>query len=182
MALLLLCFFVMLSAVSQKSATVETSLVTTPESLAAADAAMRLRGQFTAAIDQGWLSVEHMDSAVRLRFGTADTFDLGSDNLTPLTLTLIDSLAETLHDDRVRVVVSGHTDNLPISTGRFRDNWDLSTARAVSVIRDLINRHGVDPARLEAKGFADTRPIALNDSERNRAQNRRIEVEISWAR
>lgn len=182
MALLLLCFFVMLSAVSPKSAKMETSVVTAPESTDAADAAMLLRGQFTAAIDQGWLSIEHTDHAVRLRFGTADTFDVGSDNLTPLTLTLIDSLAPTLQDDDVRVIVAGHTDDLPISTGRFRDNWDLSTARAVSVIRELINQHAIDPAHLEAKGFADTRPLVPNDSELNRARNRRIEVEISWVR
>lgn len=182
MALLLLCFFVMLSAISPKTARVETSVVAAPESKAAADAATLLRGQFTTAIDQGWLSVDQTDSSVRLRFGTADAFDVGSDNLTPLTLTLIDSLAETLQDDQVRVVVAGHTDDLPISTGRFRDNWDLSTARAVSVIRELVNRHGADPAHLEAKGFADTRPLAPNDSEINRARNRRIEVEISWVR
>lgn len=183
MALLLLCFFIVLSAISPKS--VEKSApvtATAPEPQAAADAATLLRNQFTTEIDQGWLAIDQTDSTLHLRFGTADAFDLGSDHLTPLTLALIDTLAVALQDEQVRVVVAGHTDDLPISTGRFRDNWDLSTARAVSVIRELINRHGIDPTRLEAKGFADTRPLASNDSVTNRARNRRIEIEITWAR
>jgi len=93
---------------------------------------------------------------------------------------LIDTLAYALREGDARVIVAGHTDDLPISTERFRDNWDLSSARAVSVIRELINRHGVDPSRLEAKGYADTRPLVANDSIANRARNRRIEIEITW--
>jgi chemotaxis protein MotB len=69
---------------------------------------------------------------------------------------------------------------MPIRTERFRDNWDLSTARSVSVIRALLSYPGMDPARLEAKGYADTRPLAPNDTDLNRLRNRRIEIEISW--
>ena len=182
MALLLLCFFVMLSAVSPKKTEVTSPVVAvTSEPKAAADAAMLLRNQFTTQIDQGWLSIDQTDATLRLRFGTADAFDPGSDHLTPLTMTLIDTLASALRDGNAHVVVAGHTDDLPISTDRFRDNWDLSTARAVSVIRELVNERGVDPSRLEAKGFADTRPLVANDSPANRARNRRIEVEITWA-
>ncbi len=81
-----------------------------------------------------------------------------------------------------RITVAGHTDDLPISNGRFRDNWDLSSARAASVIRELVIRHGIDPARLEAKGHADTRPLTRNGSAKDRARNRRIEIEIAWQR
>ncbi len=184
MALLLLCFFVMLSALSPKIATdaePTTPVSTQTEPRAAADAAALLRNQFATEIDQGWLVVDQADSTLHLRFGTADAFDLGSDRLTPLTLSLIDALANALRDSKAHVVVAGHTDDLPISTERFRDNWDLSTARAVSVIRELVNRRGVDPARLEAKGYADTRPLMPNDSATSRAQNRRIDIEITWA-
>ena len=182
MALLLLCFFVMLSAVSPKKTEVTSPVVAvTSEPKAAADAATLLRNQFTTQIDQGWLSIDQTDATLRLRFGTADAFDPGSDHLTPLTMTLIDTLANALRDGHAHVVVAGHTDDLPISTDRFRDNWDLSTARAVSVIRELVNERGVDPSRLEAKGYADTRPLVANDSPANRARNRGIEVEITWA-
>lgn len=181
MILLLLCFFVMLSAVTPKATAVQAPAPVTLQPKAATDAATLLRQQFMTQIEQGWLVVDQADSTLRLRFGTADAFDLGSDHLTPLTLDLIDTLANALRDGGARVVVAGHTDDLPISTERFRDNWDLSTARAVSVIRELVNQRGVDPARLEAKGYADTRPLAPNTSAANRALNRRIEIEITWA-
>ena len=184
MALLLLCFFVMLSAISPKSvASGDTpTLAKQPDNAArnASDAATLLRNEFAFEIDQGWLIVDQTGSTLHLRFGTADAFDLGSDTLTPLTLSLIDTLGNSLRDGHTRVVVAGHTDDLPIRTQRFRDNWDLSSARAVSVIRELVNRHGVDPTRLEAKGYADTRPLVANDSTESRMRNRRIEIEITW--
>jgi chemotaxis protein MotB len=181
MALLLLCFFVMLSALSPKTVETTKAPAEAPQTPAAAiNAATMLRNQFAFEIEQGWLVVNQTDSTLLLRFGAGDAFDLGSDHLTPLTRALIDTLAHTLRDGDARMIVAGHTDDLPISTERFRDNWDLSSARAVSVIRELINRHGVDPNRLEAKGYADTRPLVVNDSPANRARNRRIEIEITW--
>ena len=181
MALLLLCFFVMLSALSPKTVETTKAPAEAPQTPAAAiNAATMLRNQFAFEIEQGWLVVNQTDSTLLLRFGAGDAFDLGSDHLTPLTRALIDTLAHTLQDGDARMIVAGHTDDLPISTERFRDNWDLSSARAVSVIRELINRHSVDPNRLEAKGYADTRPLVVNDSPANRARNRRIEIEITW--
>ena len=75
------------------------------------------------------------------------------------------------------MAVAGHTDNLPINTARFPSNWELSAARAGSVIRYLIES-GVDPARLRAEGYADTRPLTANDSDKSRAQNRRVELTL----
>jgi chemotaxis protein MotB len=75
-------------------------------------------------------------------------------------------------------VIGGHTDNVPIRTVKYRDNWDLSAARAVSVVRELVTGRKFDPSRIEAQGFADTKPVAANDSAANRALNRRIEIEI----
>jgi chemotaxis protein MotB len=80
-----------------------------------------------------------------------------------------------------RIVIGGHTDDRPIRTPRYRDNWDLSAARAIAVVRELVARRGIDPRRIEAQGFADTRPVAPNDSDGNRALNRRIEIEVRWA-
>ena len=188
MALLLLCFFIMLSAVAPKTASVTTptaptaSTGTAPDSKAAADAAALIRARFARGIDEGWLAVEQLGPRIQLRFGAADGFDLGSDQPTAKTLALIDTLADSLGDGDAHIIVAGHTDDLPISNGRFRDNWDLSSARAVSVIRELVIRHGIDPARLEAKGYADTRPLTHNGSATDRARNRRIEIEISWQR
>ena len=160
MALLLLCFFIMLSShrVTQDVVSNVPVEAQVPSSATKATAAL-LRERFAAEIDHGWLTVEENGSSLMLRFGMAGGFDRGSDSLTPLTFSLIDTLARTLGDRNARVVVSGHTDDMPISTERFRDNWDLSTARSVSVIRALLTYPGMGPARLEAKGYADTRPL-----------------------
>ncbi len=204
MALLLLCFFIMLTtmrsnAVSEASqstpttgATIATTTATTtamttatgaPAAQSSADlAAVELSRRFSREIAEGWLRVNAQNSILHIRFGTGDAFDSGSDEITHRTVQLLDAIGETLATNDARIVVVGHTDDQPISTGRFRDNWDLSSARAVSVIRELIQRHGIAPTRLEAKGYADTRPQAPNDSEWNRSLNRRIEIEIIWPR
>ena len=80
-------------------------------------------------------------------------------------------------DKQIRI--EGHTDNVPISTklqSRFKTNWELSTARATTVVRHLIEKGGVDRQHLSAVGYAETRPVASNDSEEGRASNRRIEI------
>lgn len=73
------------------------------------------------------------------------------------------------------VVVEGHTDNVPIQTERYPSNWELSTSRAGAVVRYLVSR-GVEPQRLRATGYADTRPLAANDNPSSRAGNRRVEL------
>ena len=74
-----------------------------------------------------------------------------------------------------RVVVEGHTDNMPIQTERFPSNWELSTGRAASVVRHF-QGHGIEAARMRATGYADTRPIVSNDTAQGRATNRHVEV------
>ncbi|MDB5778340.1 MAG: hypothetical protein JWP93_705 [Polaromonas sp.] len=74
-----------------------------------------------------------------------------------------------------RVVVEGHTDNMPIQTERFASNWELSTGRAASVVRHFQGQ-GIEAARMRATGYADTRPIASNDTAQGRATNRHVVV------
>jgi chemotaxis protein MotB len=76
--------------------------------------------------------------------------------------------------------VDGHTDNVPLSgTGEFRDNWELSQARALSVVRFLQDDLGFPPDRLAATGFGEHRPVAEGNSPESRAQNRRIELKLT---
>lgn len=76
--------------------------------------------------------------------------------------------------------VDGHTDSQPLSgQGRYRDNWDLSQARALAVVRYMVNELGFPSNRLLPAGFADTRPVAAGDSAEARAQNRRIELKLT---
>jgi len=75
------------------------------------------------------------------------------------------------------VVISGHTDDIPISNGEFSSNWHLATARAVAVAEYLLAR-GVEPRRLTAQGFAEYRPLTANDSVAGRQKNRRVEITL----
>ena len=75
--------------------------------------------------------------------------------------------------------VEGHTDSIPVSNGSFSSNWELSTQRAVSVVKFLANECGIDPRNLSAAGYADSRPVASNDSPEGRALNRRVNLIVS---
>ena len=87
-------------------------------------------------------------------------------------------VAERLSGTEGRIEVAGHTDNQPIETDRFRSNWELSSARAVSVAHELMRDNAIPPQRLTISGHADTMPVASNDNEPGRARNRRVEIII----
>lgn len=113
-----------------------------------------------------------------IRFPDATAFSVGSASLAPAFVPTLDRIASVLKATKGRLVVSGHTDDTPISTERFRSNWDLSAARAVSVVHYLIDKGHIAPDRITAQGFADSRPLVNNDSPAARAKNRRVEISI----
>ena len=129
-------------------------------------------------IQQGLVSIVEKEREIIVRFPDASAFASGSADLTHGAQPVLDRLAQVLLNIKGQILVSGHTDDLPISTARFRSNWDLSAARAVSVVHHLIERGRVPADRLTAQGFADSRPVARNDSAENRALNRRVDVGI----
>jgi chemotaxis protein MotB len=77
------------------------------------------------------------------------------------------------------ILVEGHTDSIPIANGAFPSNWELSALRAVNVVKFLVDECGIDPRRLSAAGYADSRPAASNDSSEGRALNRRVKLIVS---
>lgn len=105
-------------------------------------------------------------------------FEPGSADLTPDALLLLEPVAEALGARDYNVHVEGHTDNVPISNGRFRNNFELSTARAVNVIMNLINKGGLPAQRFSASGYGEYRPVAGNDTPEGRAKNRRVDFVI----
>ena len=122
----------------------------------------------------------------RFVFQSEVLFDIGSAKIGPegerqlLELsTALRELSDEIPTDIDWVLqVSGHTDDLPINTPLYKDNWDLSSARAISVVRYLILA-GVDPDRLSASGFGEFQPIDTSDSDAARARNRRIEMKLT---
>ncbi|MCX8053870.1 MAG: flagellar motor protein MotB [Armatimonadetes bacterium] len=105
-------------------------------------------------------------------------FDPGSSRLKADALPLLDKVAEALTHTRNLVRVEGHTCDLPPRGGIYQTNWELSTARATEVLRYLVEHKGLSADRFAAAGYASTRPKAANDSEENRALNRRVEIVI----
>ena len=75
----------------------------------------------------------------------------------------------------------GHTDNVPLTFGsNYRDNWDLAAARSASVVQQLSRTDTLDPKRMKAISYGETRPVESNDTSQGRAKNRRIEIEINY--
>ena len=105
-------------------------------------------------------------------------FDLGSADLRAEGRNVLDGMAPVLANLPNHVAIEGHTDDRPIHSPQFATNWELSTARATTVLRYLVDSKGFSANRLSAAGYADQRPIAPNDSDVNRATNRRVEVVI----
>jgi chemotaxis protein MotB len=105
-------------------------------------------------------------------------FDSGSATIRPGSMNAIGRLAEVLKSRPENLRVEGHTDNVPIHTTRFANNWELSTARATQLIQVLIVTYGIPPSHLSAAGYGEFHPVASNSSPDGRAQNRRLDVVI----
>lgn len=88
----------------------------------------------------------------------------------------MNELLKIIEAHHCRVRVEGHTDNVPIFTERFDSNWELSTARAVRIVKYLIQEGNIAPGRLSAVGYGELRPLVQNDTPEHRARNRRVEI------
>lgn len=124
------------------------------------------------------ISIGQRDNRIVVSFPDTAAFPSGSAVLTDRFQPVLDKLASILVNTSGEIVVAGHTDSTPISTERFRSNWDLSTARAVSVVHYWLKHSRIEPARLTAEGHGDSRPLYPNDTPGHRAANRRVEISI----
>lgn len=112
---------------------------------------------------------------VSFRINSEILFDSGRADLSLEGLRVLQPLVPVLNSSQHNVAVVGHTDSVPIHSARFPSNWELSSARAGSVVR-FLQANGVDGERLRAVGYADTRPLADNATSEGRAKNRRVEL------
>lgn len=111
-----------------------------------------------------------------MRMSEHTLFGLGSADITAEALPLLQKVGAIISKTAYLIRIEGHTDNLPIHTERYPSNWELSTARAVNVLRYFIKNHDVDPRRLAAEGFSEFHPLVANDTAENREKNRRVEI------
>ena len=127
-------------------------------------------------IEAGQVAVEREGSKVIIRIQEKGSFGSGSASLDPEFFEVMDKITAVLQDKSGKIVVAGHTDNIPIRTGRFRSNWELSSARAVTVLHAMLRNPNIEEERVQVEGHADTHPLVDNDTSENRAKNRRVEL------
>ncbi len=131
-------------------------------------------------IAKGNITIQQVRDRLTINMVDRILFDSGQAQIKPAGLKVLKQVADvltTVSDKHIRV--EGHTDNVPIGTklqDRFKTNWELSTARATTVVRYLIEQGDVNREYLSATGYADTRPVASNDTDEGRTSNRRIEI------
>lgn len=149
-----------------------------PEDTTAEDMVEKLRFVLEQEITRDMVEVLQRDDVVVIRFRDRAAFAVGDRELAPSILPTLTNVANIIARTPGRLRVEGHTDDVPINTMMFRSNWDLSAARAASVVHFLLQAGAIDPSRVSAEGFADSRPLVPNDSPQNRAINRRVELLI----
>lgn len=126
------------------------------------------------------LSIYIKDGSVYVSLQEKLLFKSGSDVVDPKGKEALKSLAQVLKSTKdISVLIEGHTDNIPIKSKLFQDNWDLSTARATSIVRILTTDNGFDPNMITASGKSEFHPVKPNDTLEGRAGNRRTEVILS---
>lgn len=147
----------------------------------AAEALKRMSEQVERAmqglIDQKMITVRRTEQWLEIEIRTDILFPSGVAKVAPDAVPVLQKLAEILAPFRNPIRIEGHTDNRPIATVAFPSNWELSAARAASVVH-LFMRSGVEPTRMSVAGLGEYRPVAANDSEEGRNRNRRVIVVV----
>ncbi|MEL6448235.1 MAG: flagellar motor protein MotB [Pseudomonadota bacterium] len=140
--------------------------------------AERIRRALEAEIQDGALAVVTEQDKVVIHVLEKASFGSGDATVRQTFKPTLSKIANLLTSSNGRIDVAGHTDNVPISTSRFRSNWELSTGRAVSVAQLLLGNAELEPRRFTVTGHADTQPRAENDTAEGRAANRRVDIRI----
>ena len=131
-------------------------------------------------IADGLVEVERRDGKVFVTVGSGGAFPSGAADLTGQAQEIIQRISFNALTSSSKLTVTGHTDNVPISGGLYRDNWDLAAARAASVVQAVQNTGMVAASNLQAVSKGENDPVASNDTAAGRELNRRIEIEIDY--
>lgn len=115
---------------------------------------------------------------ITIRLGEGVLFDEGSAIIKPNAKKTLDKLAQQIKNCDNKIRIEGHSDNTPIRNSKYSSNWELSSARAVNIVRYLIENSKIEKSRLSASGYADNVPVATNETQEGRAKNRRVDIII----
>jgi len=125
---------------------------------------------------EGEVNLAFTKEGLVMRLSEKALFDSGVAAVSPEAYPLLGKIGAIIAKTAYFIRIEGHTDNLPIHTQVFPSNWELSTARAVNVLRYFIETHKIDPQRLAAVGFAEYQPLTSNNTQPNQSKNRRVEI------
>jgi len=128
-------------------------------------------------VKKGMIAVKGNEKWLEIEIKSNLLFNSGDATLSTEAADILAELTSVIKSTSNPLYVSGYTDNVPISNNRFPTNWELSTARAASVVR-LFAQNGINPARMGAIGYAEFRPTVANDSIVNRQKNRRVVIRM----
>ena len=130
---------------------------------------------------EGLINIDRQEDKVIITVGSGGAFKSGSADLTAKAKKIMAKIAEVNKKGRSEILVSGHTDNKPLTFGSiYRDNWDLAAARSSSVVQELSSTGKLKPDRMKAISYGETKPLADNKDPKGREKNRRIEIEINY--
>ena len=143
-----------------------------------ADRIEKLKKALKKQIGEGKIEVAGNDVRTIIRIREKGSFPSGSARMNPNFRSVMKTIAATVKQTPGQIHIAGHTDNIPINTFRFKSNWELSSARAVSILNELLYHQNIANERLVIQGHADTKPLVPNTTANNRAINRRVEITI----
>ncbi|MBP1890061.1 chemotaxis protein MotB [Clostridium moniliforme] len=128
------------------------------------------------------IKVREEDSGVVLQLSDSILFDSGRAELKKDSTKILDVISNIIPKITNEISVQGHTDNVPIHNSKYDSNWELSTARAVTVLQYFIEVKKISPKRFSANGYGEYRPLVANSNAKNRAVNRRVDIVIMQQR
>lgn len=124
------------------------------------------------------IKITYVDGKIHFRISNPMLFSSGRAQLREQSLPTLDLISKILANSKYEIRVEGHTDNIPINTTRYPSNWELSTSRAMSVVRRFISQ-GIPAEKFQVIGYGEYRPIATNDTAEGRELNRRVEIYVN---
>lgn len=153
----------------------ETKTATAKKS--ASELKKSLRKQLSSHIDKGRVRVEGTNKYIEIEISSSILFRSGGASLSPQAVKILEPLVYDLLGTTKPIYVFGYTDNVPIYTEKYASNWELSAARAVSVVRVFASL-GIDPEIMGAVGYGEHRPLADNNTEEGKRRNRRVVIRV----
>ncbi len=122
------------------------------------------------------IKIREEDRGIVLQVDESILFDPGKSEIKESSVDILDTISKIIEETDNDIIAEGHTDNVPINNEKYKSNWELSTDRALNIVKYFIENKKINPVRLSVKGYGEYNPIAPNDTPENRSKNRRVDI------